>query len=220
MLYGGSTKRDASNPNPQCLQRTSGSNKKSSLKTCRSPSSMSKYCITASTDKDEVVNEDENNGRTEMQSHDVLPPFWFSRCPKVKPSAAPVTLQVHLCLNWHPRYPIPQLLLSFLFSFSSRCSYCLVSDTTHPKAATQDEYELRVPITVFSALTASSLLLFFLLYFSGLALSNNTYRRQAATTRHRCVLSFTLFYPSFMRLYCIQSSSPATPEVASTIQIL
>jgi hypothetical protein len=39
---------------------------------------MSKYCITASTDKDQVVNEGENNGRTEMQSHDVLPPFWFS----------------------------------------------------------------------------------------------------------------------------------------------
>jgi hypothetical protein len=72
-----------------CLQRTFGSNKKSSLKTCRSPSSMSKYCITASTDKDEVVNEGENNGRTEMQSHDVLPLSGsLSRCPKMKPSCS------------------------------------------------------------------------------------------------------------------------------------
>jgi hypothetical protein len=51
--------------------RTSRSNKKSSLKTWRSPSSTSKYCvdITASrTDKDDdEVNEGEDKGRTDIQ---------------------------------------------------------------------------------------------------------------------------------------------------------
>src|SRR6266567_2794117 len=94
---------------------TSRSNKKSSrskrLETWRTPSLTSKYWVTASrTDKDdEEVNEGEGKGRTEMQSHDVLPLFPFIASEQhMKPSCsgpAPVRLHLHLYLNWHPRCP-------------------------------------------------------------------------------------------------------------------
>ena len=87
------------------------------LKTWRTPSSTSKYCVTASReDKDyEEVNAGEEKGRTKMQSHDVLPLFPFMASARaserqLKPSCsepAPVRLHLHLYLNWHPRFLIP-----------------------------------------------------------------------------------------------------------------
>jgi hypothetical protein len=88
------------------------------------------------------------------------------------------------------------LSLSLSLSSSPRARH-------NTSSATQDEYELRVPITLLSALTAFLPFHFpFILHLCSriLALSNNAYRHLATTTRHPYVLSFTL---PFIRLYTL-----------------
>ena len=81
---------------PHHGRRTSRPNKKSSLKTWRSPSSTSKCCVTASrTDKDEEVNQGEDEGRTEMAKVTVpLPIFPLMASERQMKLSAPVSVQI------------------------------------------------------------------------------------------------------------------------------
>ena len=90
-----------------------------------------------------------------------------------------------------------------------------------PQAATQNENDLRVPITILPALTASLVSSF--LSFSPLVQfsQDNAYRHNAATMRQPYALLYPPFSRSFMLTYfSIHLPITGTPEVAATIQTL
>jgi hypothetical protein len=107
------------------------------------------------------------------------------------------------------------LLISFLFSFSSRCSYHLVLDKTITSSCDTRRIRIRVPIMTLPALTAPLLYLFFTFpYFTSLFSHSRTMLTDAKLLpRGIRTVSFTLFYLSLYALVrSIQSPSPAPPR--------
>jgi hypothetical protein len=56
------------------------------------------------------VNEGEDKGRTEMQKVTMFFPFHGVRTADETKLFPFVRLHLHLCLNWHPRRPLPHLI--------------------------------------------------------------------------------------------------------------
>ncbi len=103
---------------------------------------------------------------------------------------------------------------SFLFFLSSSCS------TTTLQAATQDENDLRIPITLFPALTAS-FLSYFLYFLPLLKLLNNIYRHKDTTTRRPYAPRFILFWLFlYMLTFFYSILIISTSEAAITVQNL